>query len=92
MRTPDQYREFAAECYRLASEAKKEEHERILREMARAWSELKATVRVFAVLAQSQKHESANGDRRPSSIAVEQTALHSGRQEMPAKKRPTSAR
>jgi hypothetical protein len=40
MRTPDQYREFAAECYRLASEAKKEEHERILREMARAWSEL----------------------------------------------------
>ncbi len=40
MRTPDQYREFAAECYRLAAEAKNEVHERILREMARAWSEL----------------------------------------------------
>jgi hypothetical protein len=40
MRTPDQYREFAAECYRLASEAKTEEHQKILREMARAWSEI----------------------------------------------------
>jgi hypothetical protein len=40
MRTPDQYREFAAECYRLAAEAKNEAHEKILREMARAWSEL----------------------------------------------------
>jgi hypothetical protein len=40
MRTPDQYREFAAECYRLAAEAKTETQEKILREMARAWSEL----------------------------------------------------
>jgi hypothetical protein len=40
MRTPDQYREFAAECYRLASEAKTEEHQKILREMARAWREI----------------------------------------------------
>jgi hypothetical protein len=40
MRTPDQYREFAAECYRFAAEAKNEEHQKILREMARAWSEL----------------------------------------------------
>jgi BMFP domain-containing protein YqiC len=40
MRTPDQYREFAAECYRLAAEAKKERHRKIMEEMARAWSEL----------------------------------------------------
>jgi hypothetical protein len=40
MRTPDQYRELAAECYRLAAEAKTEEHQKILREMARAWSEV----------------------------------------------------
>src|SRR6516165_582600 len=40
MRTPDEYREFAAECYRLAAEAKNEGQEEILREMARAWSEL----------------------------------------------------
>jgi len=36
----DQYREFAAECYRLVAEAKEEGHQRILREMARAWREL----------------------------------------------------
>ena len=40
MRTPDEYREFAAECYRLAAEAKNEGQEKILREMACAWSEL----------------------------------------------------
>jgi BMFP domain-containing protein YqiC len=40
MRTPDQYREFAAECYRLAAEAKSEVEQKILREMARAWSEV----------------------------------------------------
>jgi flagellin-specific chaperone FliS len=40
MRTPDQYREFAAECYRLASEAKTEEQRKILEEMARAWREV----------------------------------------------------
>jgi hypothetical protein len=40
MKTPDEYREFAAECYRLAAEAQTEEHQKILREMARAWSEV----------------------------------------------------
>jgi hypothetical protein len=40
MRTPDQYREFAAECYRLAAEAKTEQHQKILQEMARAWREV----------------------------------------------------
>jgi len=40
MRAPDQYREFAAECYRLAAEAKTEAQEKILREMARAWKEV----------------------------------------------------
>jgi hypothetical protein len=38
METPAQYREFAAECYRLALVAKTEEHRKILREMARAWA------------------------------------------------------
>jgi hypothetical protein len=40
METPDQYREFAAECYRLALVAKTDEHRKMLREMARAWSKL----------------------------------------------------
>lgn len=40
MRTPDQYREFAAECFRLAAEAKTEEQQKILEEMARAWREV----------------------------------------------------
>jgi BMFP domain-containing protein YqiC len=40
MRTPNQYREFAAECYRLAAEAKTEMHQKIMEEMARAWSEV----------------------------------------------------
>jgi hypothetical protein len=40
MRTPDQYREFSAECYRLAVEAKTEGHQKILQEMARAWKEV----------------------------------------------------
>jgi hypothetical protein len=31
METPDQYREFAVECYRLASVARTEEHRKILR-------------------------------------------------------------
>jgi phytoene dehydrogenase-like protein len=39
-KTPDQYREFSAQCYRLAAEAKTEELEKILREMARAWGEV----------------------------------------------------
>jgi hypothetical protein len=40
METPDQYREYAAECYRLASVVRTEEHSKILREMARAWAKL----------------------------------------------------
>jgi hypothetical protein len=40
MRTPDQYREFAAQCYRLAAEAKTEAHQKMMEEMARAWSEV----------------------------------------------------
>jgi hypothetical protein len=40
MATTDQYREFAAECFRLASEMKTEEHRNILLVMARAWKEL----------------------------------------------------
>jgi hypothetical protein len=40
MRTPDQYREFAAECYRLAAEPKTEAHQKMMEEMARAWSEV----------------------------------------------------
>jgi hypothetical protein len=40
MRTPDQYREFAAECYRLAAEAKTETHRKMMEEMARALSEV----------------------------------------------------
>jgi hypothetical protein len=37
METSDQYREFAAECYRLASEAKTESDQKTLLEIARAW-------------------------------------------------------
>jgi hypothetical protein len=40
MRTPDQYCELAAWCYRLAQQAKTEEHQKILREMGRAWGEV----------------------------------------------------
>ncbi len=40
MKTPDQYRELAAQCYRQAAEAKTEELQKILREMARAWGEV----------------------------------------------------
>jgi hypothetical protein len=40
MRTPDQYRDFAAQCYRLAAEAQTEELQQIMREMARAWGEV----------------------------------------------------
>ena len=40
METPAQYREFAAECYRLASVAKIDAHRKILREMARAWAKV----------------------------------------------------
>jgi hypothetical protein len=40
MRTPDQYRDFAAHCYRVAAEAKTEEHQKIMEEMARVWKEV----------------------------------------------------
>jgi hypothetical protein len=40
MRTPDEYREFAAECYRWAAEAKTEAYQKMIEEMARAWSEV----------------------------------------------------
>jgi BMFP domain-containing protein YqiC len=40
MRTPDQYREFASECYRLAAEAKTETYQKMMEEMARALSEV----------------------------------------------------
>jgi hypothetical protein len=40
MRTPDEYREFAAECYRWAAEAKTEMYQKMMEEMARAWSEV----------------------------------------------------
>jgi BMFP domain-containing protein YqiC len=40
MRTPDQYREFASECYRFAAEAKTEMHQKMMEEIARALSEV----------------------------------------------------
>ena len=40
MRTPDEYREFAAECYSLAAEAETEMYQKMMEEMARAWSEV----------------------------------------------------
>jgi hypothetical protein len=40
METPDRYREYAAECFRLASEAKTEADRKTLLELARAWEEV----------------------------------------------------
>jgi hypothetical protein len=40
METPAQYREYAAECYHLASVAKTDAHRKILRELARAWTKV----------------------------------------------------
>ncbi len=40
MEAPDQYREFAAECYRLASNVKTEADRKALLEIARAWKEV----------------------------------------------------
>ena len=40
METSAQYREFAAECYGLASNAKTNEHRKMLREMAHAWTKV----------------------------------------------------
>ncbi len=38
--TPNQYREFAEECVRMAKEAKIERHREILLEMADVWKRL----------------------------------------------------
>jgi hypothetical protein len=40
METLDQYREYAAECFRLASKSKTEADEKTLLEIARAWEKL----------------------------------------------------
>ena len=40
METPDKYRKYAAECFRLASEAKTEADRKILLELARAWKKV----------------------------------------------------
>jgi hypothetical protein len=49
METPDHYREFAAECDRLAAQAKSEQHRKVLEEMAQAWRRL------------AQEHETKTG-------------------------------
>lgn len=40
MEAPARYREFAAECLRLACTAKTDEHLKTLREMAQAWQKV----------------------------------------------------
>jgi len=40
METPDQYREYAAECFRLASKSKTEADRETLLELARAWKKV----------------------------------------------------
>lgn len=40
MKASLQYREFAADCYRLASKVKTEKHRKILQEIARQWEKL----------------------------------------------------
>ena len=40
METPDRYRKYAAECFRLASEAKTEADRKTLRQLAQAWEEV----------------------------------------------------
>jgi hypothetical protein len=40
METPDRYREYAAECYRLASHATAEADRKTLLELARAWEKV----------------------------------------------------
>jgi hypothetical protein len=40
MTSSAQYREFAEECLRLAKQAKDEHQQKILKEMAEAWSKL----------------------------------------------------
>ena len=40
METPDRYRQYAAECFRLASGAKTEADRKTLRQLAQAWEEV----------------------------------------------------
>jgi hypothetical protein len=40
METPDQYREYAAECFRLASKSKTEADRKTLLELVRAWKKV----------------------------------------------------
>ena len=40
METSTEYQQYAAECRRLAREAKTEQHRRVLEEMALAWETL----------------------------------------------------
>ena len=40
METPDQYHEYAAECFRLASKSKTEADRETLLELARAWKKV----------------------------------------------------
>jgi hypothetical protein len=42
METPNQYRNFAEQCRRLARKAENEEHRKILEQMADVWSQLAA--------------------------------------------------
>jgi hypothetical protein len=48
MGTPDQYHELAARRYRVAAEAKTEEFQKIVREMARAWGEVAEELEIKA--------------------------------------------
>ena len=48
METPDRYREYAAECFRLASEAKIEADRKTLLELAGAWKKVAEEAEGFA--------------------------------------------
>ena len=53
METPDKYREYAAECFRLASKAKTEADGKTLLVLARAWKKV-------AEEAEAEKAEAEN--------------------------------
>ena len=59
METPDRYREYAAECFRLASEAKTEADQKTLRQLAQAWEEVAEEAEV-----ESQLFARANNRRQ----------------------------
>jgi hypothetical protein len=48
METPDRYRQYAAECFRLASEAKTEADRKTLLELAAAWKKVAEEAEAFA--------------------------------------------